>query len=30
MSWRNDIPIYVARRSIVAVDTIWPRFRHYE
>jgi 4-amino-4-deoxy-L-arabinose transferase-like glycosyltransferase len=30
MSWRNDIPIYVARRSIVPVDTIWPRFRHYE
>jgi hypothetical protein len=30
MSWRNDIPIYVARRSIVPVDTVWPRFRHYE
>jgi 4-amino-4-deoxy-L-arabinose transferase-like glycosyltransferase len=30
MSWRNDIPIYVARRSTVPFDTVWPRFRHYE
>jgi 4-amino-4-deoxy-L-arabinose transferase-like glycosyltransferase len=30
MSWRNDIPIYVARRSIVPLDTVWPHFRHYE
>jgi 4-amino-4-deoxy-L-arabinose transferase-like glycosyltransferase len=30
MNWRNDIPIYVARRSIVPLETAWPRFRHYE
>jgi hypothetical protein len=30
MNWRDDIPIYVARRSIAPVDTIWPRARHYE
>jgi hypothetical protein len=30
MSWRNDIPIYVARRSIAPMDSVWPRFRHYE
>ena len=30
MSWRNDIPIFVARRSIAPVDSIWPRARHYE
>lgn len=30
MSWRNDIPIHVARRSIAPIDSIWPRVRHYE
>jgi len=30
MSWRNDIPIFVARRSIAPVESVWPRFRHYE
>jgi len=30
MSWRNDIPIFVARRSIAPIDSLWPRFRHYE
>jgi hypothetical protein len=30
MSWRNDIPIFVARRSIEPIDPLWPRFRHYE
>lgn len=30
MSWRDDSPIYVARRSIAPVDAIWPRARYYE
>ena len=30
MSWRNDIPIYVARRSIALMNSVWPRARHYE
>ena len=30
MSWRNDIPIFVARRSIAPIDSVWPRVRHYE
>jgi hypothetical protein len=30
MSWRNDIPIFVARRSIAPIDSVWPRFQHYE
>src|SRR5574340_964419 len=30
MSWRNGLPIYVARRSIAPVSTIWARARHYE
>jgi len=30
MSWRNDIPIFVARRSIAPVESAWPDFRHYE
>jgi hypothetical protein len=30
MSWRNDIPIFVARRSIAPIDSVWPRSRHYE
>jgi hypothetical protein len=30
MSWRNDIPIFVARRSIAPISSIWPRARHYE
>lgn len=30
MSWRNDIPIFVAKGSIVPFDRIWPQFRHYE
>ncbi len=30
MSWRDDNPIYVARRSIAPVDAVWPRARHYE
>jgi hypothetical protein len=30
MSWRDDNPIYVARRSITPVRSIWPKARHYE
>jgi hypothetical protein len=30
MSWRNDIPIYVARGAIRPVDSVWARVRHYE
>ncbi len=30
MSWRNDIPIFVARGSIVPIESVWARARHYE
>jgi hypothetical protein len=30
MSWRNGMPIFVARRSIVPVSRVWARARHYE
>jgi hypothetical protein len=30
MSWRDDIPIFVARRSITPIDAIWSQARHYE
>lgn len=30
MSWRDDMPIYVARRSIAPVSSVWDRARHYE
>jgi hypothetical protein len=30
MNWRNNVSIYVARRSIVPIDTVWAGARHYE
>ncbi len=30
MSWRSDMPIYVARGPIVPLGSAWPEFRHYE
>ena len=30
MSWRNDMPIYLARRSIAPVSSVWGKARHYE
>jgi hypothetical protein len=30
MSWRNGVPIYVARRSIAPASSIWAEARHYE
>jgi hypothetical protein len=30
MNWRNDVPIFIARRSTVPIDTVWPQARHYE
>jgi hypothetical protein len=30
MSWRADMPIYVAREPIMSLDHFWPRTRHYE
>jgi len=30
MSWRSDLPIYVARGPIVPLSRAWPEFRHYE
>jgi 4-amino-4-deoxy-L-arabinose transferase-like glycosyltransferase len=30
MSWRDDNPIYVGRRSTQPVSSIWARTRHYE
>ena len=30
MSWRNNNPIFVARGSIVPLESVWADFRHYE
>jgi len=30
MSWRDDMPIYVARGPKVPFREVWPRFKHYE
>jgi len=30
MSWRNDVEILVARRSIAPMESTWARVRHYE
>jgi 4-amino-4-deoxy-L-arabinose transferase-like glycosyltransferase len=30
MSWRNGMPIWVARRPIVPVSSVWEKARHYE
>ena len=30
MSWRNGLPIYVARGPIVPLHTLWAKARHYE
>jgi hypothetical protein len=30
MSWRDDVPIFVARRQKVPIETVWVHFRHYE
>ena len=30
MSWRSNIPIFVARASIVPFEAVWPDFKHYE
>jgi hypothetical protein len=30
MSWRNEMPIYVARRPRVPLSEVWPAVRHYE
>jgi len=30
MSWRADMPIYVARQPIVSLNAFWPRTKHYE
>ena len=30
MSWRSDMPIWVARGQKVPLSTIWARYRHYE
>jgi hypothetical protein len=30
MSWRSDLPIFVARGQKVPLSAVWPRYRHYE
>ena len=30
MSWRSDLPIFVARGQKVPLSTVWARYRHYE
>jgi len=30
MSWRAQMPIYVARQPIMSLNAFWPRTRHYE
>lgn len=30
MSWRNDLPIFVATDPIVPLDSVWRQIRHYE
>ncbi len=30
MSWRSDIPIFVARGQKVPLSTVWDHYRHYE
>jgi hypothetical protein len=30
MSWRAQMPIYVARQPIMSLNAFWPRMRHYE
>jgi 4-amino-4-deoxy-L-arabinose transferase-like glycosyltransferase len=30
MSWRNDMPIYIATDPIVPLDSVWRQLRHYE
>ena len=30
MSWRADMPIYVARQPIASLNDFWPRTKHYE
>jgi 4-amino-4-deoxy-L-arabinose transferase-like glycosyltransferase len=30
MSWRNGVPIYLARRSIAPLSGMWAQARHYE
>jgi len=30
MSWRSDMPIWVARGQKVPLSTVWARYRHYE
>jgi hypothetical protein len=30
MSWRAQMPIYVARQPIMSLNVFWPRMRHYE
>jgi 4-amino-4-deoxy-L-arabinose transferase-like glycosyltransferase len=30
MSWRNDLPIFVASDPIVPLDSVWRQIRHYE
>jgi len=30
MSWRANMPIFVARQPVMAMNAFWPRLRHYE
>jgi hypothetical protein len=30
MSWRNDIPIFVARDPITPLSAVWARVKKYE
>jgi len=30
MSWRANMPIYVARKPIIPLNSFWSRTRHYE
>jgi len=30
MSWRSHMPIYVARGSVVPIESVWARAKHYE
>jgi hypothetical protein len=30
MSWRANMPVYVARQPITSMNAFWPRTKHYE
>jgi hypothetical protein len=30
MPWRNEMPIWIARRPRISIPEEWPRWKHFE